>query len=152
VLGLSAATGLAGEEWSQNVGTLTIKRTSTVGFGVTTETLEAIHFQVMTSNASVTQSNSSRPNTITYKSGRSEGATNNVEVLAHHGSAVTGGKESCVVFLALELVQYKQPHLPQVVNIHSPSNRAQNTVIVCSRVGLLNGWKIISEIKCGSSR
>jgi len=138
VLGLSAATGLAGEEWSQNVGTLTIKRTSTVGFGVTTETLEAIHFQVMTSNASVTQSNSSRPNTITYKSGRSEGATNNVEVLAQDFSAATGGKESGVVFLALELVQYEQPHLSQVVNIHSPSSSAQNTVTVCSRAGLLN--------------
>jgi len=61
VLGLSAATGLAGEEWSQNVGTLTIKRTSTVGFGVTTETSEAIHFQVMTSNASVTHANSCLP-------------------------------------------------------------------------------------------
>merc|ERR1712207_36451 len=35
MLGLSAATGLAGEGWSQNVGTRTIKRTSTVGFGVT---------------------------------------------------------------------------------------------------------------------
>jgi len=139
VLGLSAATGLAGEEWSQNVGTLTIKRTSTVGFGVTTETLEAIHFQVMTSNASVTQSNSSRPNTITYKSGRSEGATNNVDVLAQDFSAVTGSKDSGVVFLALEFVQHEQPHLPQAVNIHSPSRSAQNTVTVCSRVGLLNG-------------
>jgi len=120
VLGLSAATGLAGEEWSQNVGTPTIKRTSTVGFGVATGTLEAIHFQVMTSNVSAILAKSSPPNTITYKSGRSEGATNNVEVLAQDGSAVTGGKESGVVFLALELVQHEQPPLPQVVNIHSP--------------------------------
>merc|ERR1712099_193891 len=90
----------AGEEWSQNVGTLTIKRTSTGGFGVTTETSEAIHFQVMTSNVSVIHAKSSPPNTITSKSGRSEGATNNVEVLAQDGSAVTGGKESGVVCLA----------------------------------------------------
>merc|ERR1712156_685458 len=40
---------------SQNVGTLTIERTSEVSFRVTTETLEAIHFQVMTSNVSVIQ-------------------------------------------------------------------------------------------------
>merc|ERR1712113_1085942 len=98
VLGLSAAIRPAGEELSQNVGTLTTKRTSTVGFGVTTETLEAIHFQVMTSNVSVIHAKSSPPNTITSKSGRSEGATNNVEVLAQDGSAVTGGKESGVVF------------------------------------------------------
>jgi len=138
VLGLSAAIGLAGEQWSQDVGTPTIKRTSTVGFGVTTETLEAIHFQVMTSNVSVIHAKTSPPDSITYKSGRSESATKNVEVLAQDGSAATGGKESCVVFLALELVQYEQPHLSQVVNIHSPSRAAQNTVTVCSRAGLLN--------------
>merc|ERR1712113_782911 len=66
VLGLSAAIRPAGEELSQNVGTLTTKRTSTVGFGVTTETLEAIHFQVMTSNVSVIHAKSSPPNSITY--------------------------------------------------------------------------------------
>merc|ERR1712038_2101870 len=139
VLGLSAAIRLAGEEWSQKIGTPTIKRTSTVGFGVTTETLEAIHFQVMTSNVSVIHAKSSPPNTITSKSGRSEGATNNVEVLAQDGSAATGGKESGVVFLALEFVRHEQPHLPQVVNIHSPSRSAQNTVTVYSRAGLLSG-------------
>jgi len=32
-----------------------------VGFGVTTQTSEAIHFQVMTSNASVTHANSCLP-------------------------------------------------------------------------------------------
>jgi len=138
VLGLSAAVRLTGEEWSQNVITPTIKRTSTVGFGVTTETLEAIHGQVMTSNVSVIHAKSRSPNSITYKSGRSEGATNNVEVLAQDGLAAAGGKDSGVVFLALENVQYEQAHLSQVVNIHSPSSRAQNTVTVCSRAGLLN--------------
>merc|ERR1719191_1413326 len=53
VLGLSAAIRPAGEEWCQTVGTLTIERTSTVGFGVTTQIWEAIHFQAMTSNVSV---------------------------------------------------------------------------------------------------
>jgi len=55
VLGLSAAIRPAGEEWWQTVGTLTIERTSEVSFRVTTETWEAIHFQVMTSNVSVIQ-------------------------------------------------------------------------------------------------
>merc|ERR1711933_42656 len=55
VLGLSAAIRPAGEEWLQTVGTLTIDRTSEVSFRVTTEPLEAIHFQVMTSNVSVIQ-------------------------------------------------------------------------------------------------
>merc|ERR1711992_24742 len=106
---------------------------------------EAIHFQVMTSNVSAILAKSSPPNTITYKSGRSEGATNNVEVLAQDGLAAAGGKDSGVVFLALENVQYEQAHLSQVVNIHSPSSSAQNTVTVCSRAGLLNRQRCLSQ-------
>merc|ERR1712116_28050 len=82
--------------------------------------LEAIHFQDMTSNVSVIQNRLLQVNTITFRSGREKNATPLVEDLAQTGGAMIFGKESGVVFLALELALSEQPHLWQVVNIHIP--------------------------------